>query len=116
MMKSIYLNSSSNTKFFSASEQESFNRILSTNLGSRVVRPYFGSELYTLIDGNMDDEWRLKFKKFTLEAFYDENHIPWDKRLNPSGVNITKLNATKNEVYTSIDFDKYSVETLMGGF
>lgn len=115
-MKSIYLNSSSSTKFFSASEEESFNRILSTNLASRVVRPHFGNKLYTLIDGNMDDEWKLKFKKFTLEAFYDENHAPWDKRLIPIGVNITKLDATKNEVYASIDFGKYSVETLMGGF
>ena len=47
---------------------ESINRILKTPLGSRVMRPQFGSLLYTLRDREFNDEYRLLAKKYTYEA------------------------------------------------
>lgn len=46
----------------------SINRILKTPLGSRVMRPNFGSLLYTLRDREFNDEYRLLAKKYTYEA------------------------------------------------
>lgn len=47
---------------------ESINRILKTPLGSRVMRPEFGSLLYTLMDREYDEEFRAKATKYTFEA------------------------------------------------
>ncbi len=47
---------------------DSINRILKTPLGSRVMRPQFGSLLYTLRDREFNDEYRLLAKKYTYEA------------------------------------------------
>jgi len=47
---------------------ESINRILKTPLGSRVMRPEFGSLLYTLMDREYDEEFRVKATKYTFEA------------------------------------------------
>jgi len=102
--------------FFTASQEESFDRILGTPLGSRVVRPYFGSKLYELIDKPMDEEWRLNFTQYTLEAFYNENYEPWDERLIPTGVSIVAIDATTGSVTAKIDFEAGSVEFDMGGF
>jgi phage baseplate assembly protein W len=48
--------------------KDSINRILKTPLGSRVMRPNFGSLLYTLRDREFNDEYRLLAKKYTYEA------------------------------------------------
>ena len=48
--------------------EKSIERILSTPLGSRVMEPTFGSELYLLIDKRLDDEWKLLFIKYVFEA------------------------------------------------
>lgn len=48
--------------------QESIVRILKTPLGSRVMRPEYGSLLYTLRDRAFNDEWKLKATKYTYEA------------------------------------------------
>ena len=47
---------------------ESINRILKTPLGSRVMRPEFGSLLYTLRDRECDEVFRAKATKYTFEA------------------------------------------------
>ena len=48
--------------------EKSIERILSTPLGSRVMQPTFGSELYLLIDRRVDDMWKLLFAKYVFEA------------------------------------------------
>ncbi|WP_294963826.1 GPW/gp25 family protein [Sulfurimonas sp.] len=53
---------------FKVSIKDSINRILKTPLGSRVMRPNFGSLLYTLRDREFNDEYRLLAKKYTYEA------------------------------------------------
>jgi uncharacterized protein len=47
---------------------ESINRILKTPLGSRVMRPKFGSLLYTLRDREPDESFRALATKYTFEA------------------------------------------------
>lgn len=47
---------------------KSINRILKTPLGSRTMRPLFGSLLYTLRDREFNDEYKLLAKKYTYEA------------------------------------------------
>uniref|UniRef100_UPI004047C21B hypothetical protein n=1 Tax=Aliarcobacter sp. TaxID=2321116 RepID=UPI004047C21B len=101
--------------FFTASEEESFNRIITTAKGSRVVRPFFGSLIHELIDKNMDEEWKMLFSKYLLECFYDENHNPWDMRLIPKRVKIISIDATNGSVNASIDFDE-EITISIGGF
>lgn len=47
---------------------ESVVRILKTPLGSRVMRPEYGSLLYTLRDRKFDEEFKLKAARYTFEA------------------------------------------------
>lgn len=48
--------------------EKSVARILGTPLGSRVMRPNFGSRLHELIDKRPDDGWRLDFTHYAYEA------------------------------------------------
>lgn len=102
--------------YFTASEEESFNRIVTTPLGSRVVRPFFGSKIHELVDRTMDEEWKMLFQKYLFECFYDENHKPWDKRLVPKSTKILSVDATLGVVKCSIAFENKEVEINMGGF
>lgn len=47
---------------------ESITRILKTPLGSRVMRPEFGSELYTLRDRKFDEKFKALATKYIYEA------------------------------------------------
>jgi len=47
---------------------KSINRILKTPLKTRVMRPPFGSLLYTLKDRKFDEEYKLKATMYTYEA------------------------------------------------
>ncbi len=105
-----------NSDFFSATEEESFMRIITTPKGSRVVRPYFGSDVYMLVDNTMDEEWKMKLSKYVLECFFDENHSPWDKRLVPKSVKITRVDTVLNTVDVVVDFQDTKIEFNMGGF
>ena len=53
---------------YQISINDSIARILNTPLGSRVMRPEFGSEIHKLIDRKFDDKWRLDFTRFTASA------------------------------------------------
>lgn len=61
--------------------EKSIERILSTPLGSRVMEPTFGSELYLLIDRRVDDMWKLLFIKYVFEAIET-----WEKRIKVQSV------------------------------
>jgi len=55
-------------------------RILETPLGSRVMLPNFGSNLFELVDKTINEEYKIRFIAYTHEAFYDlENGKLWDK-------------------------------------
>ena len=47
---------------------ESIIRILRTPLGSRVMRPYYGSRLYELRDRKFDDKFKALATKYIFEA------------------------------------------------
>lgn len=100
---------------FSATEQESFNRMITTPLGSRVALPYFGSNLYLLVDKTLDSEWKMLFNRYLLEAFFDENHVAWDERLKPTGVKITSVDDS-GTVKAVLQFDNENIEISLGGF
>ena len=66
--------------------EEAIKRVLTTPLGSRVMRPKFGSLLYTLVDKTFDDEFILNAISYTYEAI--ETNLP--------EVKIKKVNVDKN--------------------
>ncbi|GAB6045080.1 hypothetical protein JCM11957_06780 [Caminibacter profundus] len=66
--------------------EEAIKRVLLTPLGSRVMRPNFGSLLYTLVDKTFDDEFILNAISYTYEAI--EKNLP--------EVNIKKVDVDKN--------------------
>lgn len=61
---------------------ESINRILKTPLGSRVMRPEFGSLLYTLRDREPDESFRVLATKYTFEAIAKNEPRASVKRVN----------------------------------
>ncbi|WCN11288.1 GPW/gp25 family protein [Marinomonas mediterranea] len=65
---SILLNGHAPEDGYAVSINESIQRILTTRLGERVMRPTFGSELYKLRDRDMDSEWRLLATRYIYEA------------------------------------------------
>jgi len=53
---------------YQASIEKSIERILKTPIGSRVMRPEFGSNLFELIDKRPDDAWQMDCIRYTYEA------------------------------------------------
>ncbi len=78
---------------------QSINRILRTPLGSRTMRPEFGSRLYELRDREFNDEYKLKATKYTYEAI-----SKWEPRVKVSRVNF-KVDAVNGVVILSITLD-----------
>lgn len=85
----------------SSSRHSRIKRILETPLGSRVMLPNFGSNLFELIDKTINEEYRLKYIAYTFEAFYDlENGKLWDKELEPKQVIFNSVDS--NELKTTL--------------
>jgi len=68
--------------------EKAIKRVLTTPLGSRVMRPEFGSLLYTLVDRNFDNEFILDAISYTYEAI--EKNLP--------EVKIKKVDVDKNVI------------------
>ena len=66
--------------------EEAIKRVLTTPLESRVMRPEFGSLLYTLVDRNFDNEFILDAIGYTYEAI--EKNLP--------EIKIKKVDVDKN--------------------
>ncbi|EAL5903430.1 baseplate assembly protein [Campylobacter lari] len=85
---------------FMVSIEESVKDILITPLGSRVMRPEYGSLLYTLIDRKIDDDFKIKLTRYTAEAI-----SKWEKRVRLKGV---RLNECKdNKLNIILLFENY---------
>lgn len=56
--------------------QDSIKDILLTPLGSRVMRPDYGSRIFELIDRKIDDEFRADLACYVIEAVQK-----WEKRV-----------------------------------
>ena len=56
---------------------DSINRILTTRIGERVMRPNFGSNLYLLRDRPFNSEWRILATRYIYEAI-----TKWEPRVN----------------------------------
>ena len=48
--------------------EKELSRLLTTPIGSRVMRPEYGSELYKVRDREMNNYWRLMAIKYTFIA------------------------------------------------
>lgn len=71
-------------------------RIVETPLGSRVMLPEFGSNLFELVDKTMDERYRLLFIAYTFEAFWDTKRgVLWDKELEPEQIVFEKIDDTQ---------------------
>ncbi|ECW8954972.1 MULTISPECIES: GPW/gp25 family protein [Campylobacter] len=80
--------------------EESVKDILITPFGSRVMRPEYGSLLYTLIDRKIDDDFKIKLTRYTAEAI-----SKWEKRVRLKGV---RLNECKdNKLNITLLFENY---------
>ncbi|HDV7508711.1 TPA: GPW/gp25 family protein [Campylobacter jejuni] len=85
--------------------EESIKDILITPLGSRVMRPEYGSLLYTLIDRKIDDDFRVLLTRYTAEAI-----SKWEKRVKLKGV---RLNECKDhKLNLTLLFENYGDLTL----
>ncbi|AXH14373.1 baseplate assembly protein [Malaciobacter mytili LMG 24559] len=115
-MKTVKVISSITTSVFCVSMQKSFTRMTTTPLKSRTLRPNFGSRMHELIDKVMDERWKLLFKKYLFECFFDENNEPWDKRFKVRSVDIVSIDILTGSVRARINFEGFEIETQMGGF
>lgn len=61
--------------------EDSIKDILLTPLGSRVMRPEYGSRLFELIDKRVDDEYKAKLTRFIIEAIHQNEPRVKVKRL-----------------------------------
>ncbi|EAK0103483.1 baseplate assembly protein [Campylobacter coli] len=86
--------------------EESIKDILTTPLGSRVMRPEYGSLLYTLIDRKIDDDFRVKLTRYTAEAI-----SKWEKRVKLKGVRLNKMQEGKLSITLLFeDYKDFSLE------
>jgi uncharacterized protein len=69
--------------------EKSIERILKTPIGSRVMRPDFGSNLFELIDKRADDKWKIDCIRYTYEAI-----DKWEKRVRIDKVIPEKIGET----------------------
>lgn len=81
--------------------EESIKDILITPLGSRVMRPEYGSLIYTLIDRKVDDSFKAKLTRYTAQAI-----VKWEKRVKLKGV---RLNQSKDsKLSLTLIFENYN--------
>lgn len=85
--------------------EESIKDILITPLGSRVMRPEYGSLLYTLIDRKIDDNFKVLLTRYTAEAI-----SKWEKRVKLKGVRFNEMK--ENKLSLTLLFENYGDLTL----
>jgi phage baseplate assembly protein W len=81
---------------YKVSIADSINRILKTPLGTRTMRPEFGSRLYELRDREFNDEYKLNATRFTYEAI-----SKWEPRVKVEKVDF-KIKPVSGIVILSI--------------
>ncbi len=88
----------------------SFIRMFQTALGDRIMLPDFGSQLYTLVDKNFDQEWVIDFKRFSLECCFDSKGKLWDKRVYPKEMKIKNIDTTSNVFKIEFEIEFFTGE------
>jgi len=85
--------------------EEAIKRVLTTPLGSRVMRPEFGSLLYTLVDRNFDNEFMLDAISYTYEAIEKNLENVKVKKVDPDKNTINILCEDENgELEVEVEF------------
>ncbi|WOE69091.1 GPW/gp25 family protein [Hydrogenimonas thermophila] len=79
------------------STEESIKRILETPLGSRVMRPEYGSRLFELIDKSVDEEWVLNAISYTYEAIEKNEPKVKVKKVEVLTGDVTSIKITYEE-------------------
>ena len=89
---------------FVTSKDKRFNRLVFTQLGSRVMLPNFGSLIHELIDKPINFEWKILMKKYLFECFFDEKGKLWDKDFEPEKISVIDLDIEKGSIEVEIEF------------
>jgi len=80
--------------------EKAIERVLLTPLGSRVMRPLFGSRLFELIDRPLDTGYRLDAVEWSAEAI--ERSLPQ--------VQVKKVDVEKDAVTLLVEDDQGELE------
>jgi len=83
--------------------QEAIRRVLLTPLGSRVMRPHFGSRLFELIDKPFNTEYRLDAISYTYEAI----------ETNLKNIKIKAVEAAKNVISLRVEDSKGELDVAV---
>lgn len=94
-------------------KERRFRRLVFTPLGSRVMLPHFGSQLYELIDKPINYEWKILMKKYLFECFFNENGKLWDKDFEPEKIRVVDLDVENGSIEVQIEF-KNGLEVSFG--
>ena len=76
-------------------------RLLLTPLGSRVMRPEYGSELYKLRDRELTSHWRLMAIRYTFIAINS-----WIERVRLRKVKFELINGESGVVKMKLEFEE----------
>jgi phage baseplate assembly protein W len=80
---------------------EEIIRLLTTPLGSRVMRPEYGSELYKVRDRVLDGYWRLMAMKYTFEAINR-----WIDRVRVTKITFTPTDSISAKVRMNLTLER----------
>lgn len=86
--------------------QQSINDILTTRLGSRVMRPLYGSKLPELLDKPFNEDTKIDMIAATADAINT-----WEPRLKITSVIITFNNEVINKPVVYIDIKGTNLDT-----
>ncbi len=93
MNLTINSGSLTSSKLFLNTPEQSLRDMIETPLGSRIMRPYYGSEFYRLIDKTLNDVWVLQAKKAILQCTkHGVTAELWDERVDIETLSISLHN------------------------
>ncbi len=95
----IEVNGDANIGRYYASIAQSIQRILTTRIGERVMRPEFGSNLFLLRDREFNSEWRVLATRYIYEAINR-----WEPRVRFKRLRFN-LNATTGQCSFNLELE-----------
>ena len=73
--------------------------------------PEFGCDFNELIDRNINDEWKIDYRRAIIDASI------WETRKTLDGVEVLAVDEVKGEIKTRFNFtDGSYIEGALGGF
>lgn len=88
--------------------RQSITDILTTPVGSRVMRRLYGSDIFVLLDSPMNGATKLRLMAATVMAI-----INWEPRVKITSMNMTV--ATNGDVVIYVEFERQDGHRLKSG-